>query len=178
MSSDLAFIIALLLVIIVPIALIVFIKSEKVLKITAIVLLVIYVGIMLIGVWTNVSTPNGVLKIGFDFDAGWCNKSIRWGIKGLQYEDVIINILMFVPIGNVFYLFKQHKPFKKVLLWSLVIGLIMGFTVELGQFVFPLYRAPQTTDVALNGISFVLGSLLGKAYINIRAKRFGKNNFI
>lgn len=162
-------IIALCGTLLVPLVLILAIKNRKCLINITIILLVIYLIIMILGVWTRVVIQGDIVKVSLDYSGGWLSKSIRWGVKGLKLSDALINLFLLVPIGISMAVLIPYKVKFKVI-YMFLLGLIIGFIIEVGQFVLPVYRSVQLTDVVINGISMVLGNFLGSFYILIRSK--------
>ena len=171
MSNLLVAILALCGIIVVPLVLFLTIKEDGPLKTLSIVLCVVYCIILAIGVWTKVSTTGGLLKISLDYSGEWINKPIKWGFKNTKIKDALINLVMLVPIGLVFSFNHKGKLAKQIVL-SLALGLVVGIVIEAGQFVLPVKRSVQLSDVVFNGISCGVGAIINKFYLFLRQKRF------
>lgn len=72
-----------------------------------------------------------------------------WG----DYErQIILNILMFVPLG-IFYPWISHKKFLSVV-W---VGFLLSLSIELIQPLLSIYRSSDITDVITNTMGTIVG---------------------
>lgn len=168
-------IIALVCYFVLPFLLILTVRNERILRIITWIIFVVYLGILILGVWTRVAIKNGVVNISLDFDYGFFNKSISWGFAGLKLFDIAVNLFMLIPIG-LSYCILAPKPFLKQLWTGVLIGLIVGFVIEIGQFLLPVKRSVQLSDVIFNTISVTIGVLLGKLMLVLNKFKKDHNN--
>lgn len=164
-------ILALICYFVLPLMILIFVKNYKSVKKITFALLIIYIVILVIGVWTRVDVTRNVVKISLDYSYGFFNKSIRWGFSNLKIFDILVNLVMLMPIGLSLVILKK-EPFITLLIKSVILGFIVGFIVELGQYILPIYRAIQLSDVIFNMISLVFGTIIGKIFLII-TKRGG-----
>lgn len=174
LDSTKVLVIALICYFILPIILMSLIKNTKTLKIITWIFLAIYLGILLLGVWARVSIINGVVRIEFDYSYGFFNKGVSWGFLGLKTIDVLLNLVMLMPIG-VASCILSPKPFVKHLIGGICVGLILGIVIEFGQFILPVNRSVQLSDVIFNAISVCLGVIAGKLMMKITKIQKGEN---
>ena len=128
-----------------------FVNNKKILKLVATIVFVIYLSMLVVGVFSN---DSNLSKISFEATQKWASKQIDWSPMPNKISDFFINIIMLIPIG--LYL---GIMCKKPLIKSIVIGFCVGFFIEFMQFVLPISRSPQLSDMLLNGLSSVLGCL-------------------
>lgn len=153
-------IIALACFFVLPVLLVCLIKNKKVLNTIIWSVFGFYLLCLILGVWAKVGITRTKITISLDYSYGFCSESIRWGFNRLGFFDVWINLVMLIPVG-VMLAFYSKKNFVKTLCWSLVIGLLLGFVIEAVQFILPVKRYIQLSDVVFNSISVVLGVLFG-----------------
>ena len=142
--------------VIVPTILLLVIKNEKKLKITTYILTAVYFLILACGVLAKVSIGKDVISVVFDFTNKWASKSIDFDFI-IDKTDLLLNIFMLIPIGGFCVVRCKNK--KLSLLVGLLLGLATGFIIESLQFVLPVYRGVQLSDVILNGASVLIGSI-------------------
>lgn len=145
------------------------IKNNKIKKILANTLLVLFVVILLVGVWGKLDFNSQFVTINFDSSQPWCNKVVVWNFKNISNFDLIVNIIMLLPIGMYIWCFCNKKVYIKLLI-LLLIGVLCGSFIEFSQFVLPVQRSVQLSDVVLNTISVIAGGLLGWLYQMIISK--------
>lgn len=152
-----------------PLLAIIFVKDTKKLRIITIVFLSLYLLVLLLGVWTRVQITKKVVNIYFDFSYGYFNKTINWGFKNLKISDICLNLIMFIPIG-ISYAVLSKRSYLRFIIMSILIAGSISIIIELGQYILPIRRAVQLSDVVFNIISFIIGVCVGKMYIKIRDK--------
>ena len=140
--------------------LILLIKNEKTRKIVASICLVGFVGVLLIGVWSVVDANKDYVNITFNFGGKWCNKTMKWDFSNISTFDLVINLVMLFPIGIFsFYFFKNKKILTKFLLLTLI-GAFCGSFIELSQYILPISRSVQLSDIVFNTISVLFGGII------------------
>lgn len=77
---------------------------------------------------------------------------------------------MLMPIGMAIGT-GRHKYFPHKLVVGLLIGLAIGAIIETGQYLLPVERAPQLSDVIFNAIGLGCGVLIGGAIPKLRSDR-------
>ena len=136
-------------------------KDKKGIKPAIIVILLVYLAVLLAGVLGSVSIGKSV-GFAFDFSSDWCNKHINFNLD-VDKVDLLINLTMLIPIGLVLVFFSKKKSWK-LLLCLFLAGACSGATIEVLQFILPVYRSVQLSDVILNAFSVLIGGLLGLFY--------------
>lgn len=162
---------ALILYFVLPILVFTFIKSKKTKRIIANSLFIIYVVLLLIGVWAKVMITSQEVKVVFDFTYT-AQKAISWGFTRLKTSDILINLVMLIPVGLIISI-NTNKSFIKTMVLGAVVGVVCGVIIEVGQFVLPVKRYTQLSDVVLNTISVLFGVVFGQLLKKIE-KRVGK----
>ncbi|MGN0787510.1 MAG: VanZ family protein [Candidatus Onthoplasma sp.] len=141
-------------------------KNEKIKKIIAIILLSLFIVILLVGTWGKLEIGKDVVRINFDFSGKFCDKKINFSFNNLQPFDIIVNLIMMIPIG-MFVVMLYNKNFVKMMFLLLIVGFLSGFFIEFTQFVLPIQRNVQLSDVIFNMISVIMGGLICRIYIAI-----------
>lgn len=164
MSTFLVIFFAFALMVALPTILVFALKNhQKALKITAIVFACIYFVCVFIGTTCTLDIDWNYTSIGFDFNEPW------FSLDFISFEfkpgNIFINLFMFFPLGFIVYAFTQNKPFAKTILFALAASLI----VELYQFILPIYRNTELTDIALNTLSGVLSATYCKILLHFEA---------
>lgn len=96
-----------------------------------------------------------------NFDAVFHWNRVVWfpfGEKQLNWLDIILNVILFMPFGYCFIAFGPKKNLKRMWVCILFAALLSLF-VETVQG-FGVRRFPSSTDVASNVIGAFLGSLV------------------
>ncbi len=88
------------------------------------------------------------------------NSMLRWGSPFEQFNNLVLNIVLFVPFGFAVAL-KARGTLP--ILGATVAGVLLSVGVETVQLMLPLGRALDVDDILLNGIGALLGALLAKA---------------
>ncbi len=133
---------------------------NKARKICAIISLIGFIIALLMGVWGKIDINRDYISFAFDFSGSWCAKSINLSFDNLSKLDIVINLLMLIPVGIFsFYAIKKYNVALR-LLFVTAIGLCCGAMIELTQFVLPVPRSVQLSDVIFNGISTLIGALI------------------
>lgn len=157
-----------------PILLAVFFRYKKFNSIFAVVLLIIYLIVLCIGVFTFVKINSDYVSVSFDYSSAFLNKKIDWSLNKIKFSDFIINIVILMPVGVVVALFGVYKKNNLFPLGIklLLIGFIIGLSIECGQFFLPIVRSVQLSDVVLNTCSCFFGGMWFLFLLKImRAKR-------
>jgi|GEM_PF-3074898 len=149
---------------------ILFVNNEKVKIIVPTILLVLYSAVLAVGVFSDISFGDGV-KVVWDFSGKWASKDIIWSPVPESMWGFLTNITMLVPIG--LYI---GTVCKKPLLKSVIIGFATGLFIEIMQFILPVPRFPQVSDIWLNGVSTILGCLYAMLFVWVKGKIKAKKN--
>lgn len=150
------------LYIICPIILIFLYNKRKVNKVLSIILLCLYSIVLCVGVFSHFSKDSQYVYINFDYSGQWASENITFGLI-VAPLDLAINLVMLIPYGVIFILLRTYKhpqlKLSKHLIFSFLIGFAIGIFIEFFQFTLPIKRSIQFSDVILNSISCLLGSI-------------------
>ena len=153
MSTILVLIIAFLLMVALPTILVFVLKNnQKALKITTIVFACVYFACLFVGTTCTLDIDFKLTKIGFDFTEKWC--SIDFLLIDFRPGNMCVNLFMFFPLGFIVYVFENNNPFKKTIIFALCLSLF----IELYQFILPIYRNTELTDILFNTISGLISA--------------------
>lgn len=149
----------------VPPFLVLLIKNKKAQNILLWILFGVYICVLLIGVWGKIDVGKKFVYVNFDFSKGWANKSVSFSFKNLTTFDIAVNLIMFMPVGFVVWFKTQNKKCWFKILLLLTVGLCCGLFVEFTQYILPVPRSVQLSDVVFNTISVLVGGLLCALYL-------------
>ncbi len=157
MSTILVLILAFLLMVVTPTILVFALKNhQKALKVTTIIFSCIYFVCLFIGTTCTLDIDLKTTKIGFDFTKEWC--SIDFLLIDFRPGNMFVNLFMFFPLGFITYVFETEKPFKKTIIFALCLSLF----IELYQFILPIYRNTELTDILFNATSGLISAYVCK----------------
>ena len=157
MNTILVLILAFLLMVAIPTILVFALKNNpKTLKITAIVFSCIYFVCLFIGTTCTLDIDFKTVNIGFDFTKKWC--SIDFLLMDFRPGNMFVNLFMFFPLGFIVYVFEKDKPFKK----TIILALCLSLFIELYQFILPIYRNTELTDILFNVTSGLISASVCK----------------
>ena len=163
-----------LLYIFCPIILRLLINKKKINMILSLVLFFLFLIVLTLGVFTNCSVFYPSIKISFETNGVWASEYIRFNIFYLSIFDIMVNSIMLLPVGVLFTLFyyykRQNFTIKKLFLWLVLLGFLCGLFIETMQFILPIERAIQLSDVLLNTISCFIGGLYFLLLLQIKKK--------
>jgi len=168
----LAIILAFLFLILLPVLLLIFNKNQKIFKILSILFAIFYFILLLIGITCTFNINPGYIEFYFDFSG------ISFGINKFTLYDfgifnVLINLSMFLPLGAIIVSFKKSKFY----LWQTVlISFTISFGIEFLQWILPVFRSVEFTDLIYNTISGVIGYLIFFAIYYISHKKEANKN--
>lgn len=153
MSIILVVIIALFLMIVFPAILLLALKKHQTaLKICTIILMIIYFSLLFIGTSFKVYVKNGNLVIHPNFTSSWF--SMRFVLFNFSLTNILVNLALLLPTGFIVYVFAKEHKFLKTISFAFLISLF----IELYQFILPVSRATELTDILLNTLSGVISA--------------------
>ena len=139
---------------ILPMSLLFLLKDIKHIKIAFSVLLAFYCVALSIGVFARVQIGEDVVisfyKINKDVE-----RFFNFSIITRNLQDILINILMFIPFG--FYISALFK--KWAVLKTVAIGGLTSILIETIQYFLPGVRSAQLADIILNTASCLIGAV-------------------
>ena len=133
------------------------------------IIFVSYIIILFFGVTSKIDYNLKTTTIELDYSLNWADKVVNWTFKDLSYLDVLINIYMLIPIGHV-VVYCSKRLGVSLIIKLVIIGLLYGVLIETIQFVLPVPRSVQLSDVIFNTISVCIGGGLGCLYKYIANK--------
>ncbi|MGN1207955.1 MAG: VanZ family protein [Christensenellales bacterium] len=141
---------------ILPFCVTIFLKNKKAKKIFNIVYAVVFCLILFVGVFFKIDISKQTTTISLALNGAFFSKTFNFKFWKVDFQDFVINILMLFPLG---YCFNQLFKSKQKWLYAFLLGLLVGLFIEICQFIFPVPRSPQLSDILLNGTSVLLGSV-------------------
>ncbi len=141
-------------------------NKPKTLKICASVLFFIYLIFLFIGTTGSISLSGSKLSISLNFNKEWFSLDFAW--FEISKTNTLINLFLLFPIGFVVYTFTDKKQFLKTILFSFLLSII----IELYQWVLPIHRNTEVSDVIFNTISGVISAV----YLEILTKLTDKKD--
>ena len=141
------------------------IKNEKLKSILTHVFFGLYLCVLLAGVFGRVDISGGLVKVSFDFGGEWAAKTINWSVSNITTFDLLINLFMVIPVGMYIAYLSRRKKMVISLLLFVALGFATGLFIESFQFILPIQRSVQLSDVLLNMASVVIGGLVGVLYL-------------
>ena len=138
-------------------------RNSKVGKVLTIVFAIVNGTILFFGITSRIFFKEGMAIIKIDYSANWCDKTISFSLADVDKIDFLINIIMLIPVGLVAVYFNRKSTINRFIM-LLVVGVMFGVGLETLQFVLPVTRSVQLSDVILNTISVVVGGMLGVLY--------------
>ena len=170
LSTWLGLLLTCLLYLVIPVMVLLLVKNKKVIFILSTILIVMFVVVLYFLTLGNVSIDSNVVFMGLDFSGEWCSKTIHLSLLYGDFGDVVINVAMLIPIGAYIVIIDNVFDKKHTLIKALVVGFIIGLSVETLQFILPVYRSVQLRDVLLNSLSTLLGAVIYKCVFYFRKK--------
>ena len=161
MRLNLIFVLIVLIVFyfIVPLLVLFFINNDKIYARFKRIYLSLFFIVLFIGVFGKIDMNNKVIFIGFDFSGGFFSKQIITAFPRFKL-DILLNVLMLIPVGEILFLDKVKLNKNITIFSSFLIGFFIGVFIELLQFVLPVVRLVQLSDIIYNSISSVLGYII------------------
>lgn len=155
--------------------LILLVRNKRTQKILSIVSLCIFIAILVVGTLGKIDISKTTTTITFEKFGNWFDKNINFNFSNITKQDIIINILMLIPIGTfTCYCLENSKIWKKILV-AIAVGFCCGLLIEFCQFMFPVPRSVQLSDVIFNTISVLIGALICILYQFIISKIYYQN---
>lgn len=128
-------------------------KHPKALKITTIVFACVYFMCLFIGTTCKLKVSADNILISFNFTEPWF--SIDFLFLDFSLKNMFVNLAMMFPLGFIVYVFSNKKPFIKTIIFALSLSLF----IELYQFILPIYRNTEITDIIFNILSGVASAI-------------------
>ena len=150
----LAFILFIFLFFIFPtLMIIIFFNNKKVLKIAGLISFIVYCLLLSVLVFGKINLTKTFVTISFENTIPWFSLNFIWANFGKT--NVMYNLIMLFPVAAFVFSQTTEKTFLKTIL----ISFVLSFTIELLQFILPVYRTTEVFDVLTNTISGIIGYL-------------------
>ena len=146
------------------------IKKDKLRNTFTIAFFCLYLGVLFCGVFGQLGIDGSRVVIDFDFGGQWCAKTIKWSLINISTFDLVINLVMLLPVGMFTFYFARKKKWWLRLLFLAIFGLLSGTFIETCQFILPIQRSVQLSDVLLNCVSVFAGGLIAWGYLAVIEK--------
>jgi glycopeptide antibiotics resistance protein len=170
MNTIFLFLTAFILMVIAPIILVFALKNhQKALKIITTIFACGYFVCLFIGTTADINMTSSKTTIDFDFTKKWFN--INFLLYDFDLDNILINLFMFFPIGFIVYVFADKKPFIK----TIILALILSIIVELYQFILPINRYTELTDLIFNTTSGLISACVCKLLLKLKAFKPNKH---
>ena len=127
-------------------------KHTKALKITTIVFACVYFICLFIGTTAKLEISADKITVAFNFTEPWCSADFLF--LDFSLKNIFVNLSMMFPLGFIVYVFSNKKPFVKTIIFALCLSLF----IELYQFILPIYRNTEITDLIYNVLSGVVSA--------------------
>lgn len=164
MNTILVCFIAAILMAVLPILLVFVLKNhQKTLKITTIVFAAIYFVCLFIGTTCDISITTSKTTIDFDYSNRWFD--IDFLLYDFDFDNILINISMFFPLGFIVFVFAKKNQFAK----TVILSLYLSLAIELIQFVLPINRYTELTDILFNVISGIISAAVCQFLLSKKA---------
>ncbi len=95
-----------------------------------------------------------VVTINFEQSGEWFESEIYF-FNLMRTHDIIQNLLFMTPLG--IFTYKSDRFWVSNLWIAFACGAGLGFVIEALQFILPIARYPQVSDVLFNGLSAIIG---------------------
>lgn len=142
-------------------------RSDRVIRIVFINLMIMYVLILLVSSFFPTKMSSGDLKfLPLESLFGAIKtKNLFMGVNWFCHMS--LNILLYMPMGVILLIIFKLQAYEKSLLMTFVIAAVVTILIELLQGLFVTYRALETDDVIFG----ILGALLGWIILNKQSKQ-------
>ena len=145
---------AFFLMLVLPTILVISLKNHpKALKICTICLMCCYFIILFIGTTFKIGLKNNTVSISADFSKEWFSMSFL--LYSFKPVNLTINIALLFPLGFIVYYFANDHKFLKTILYTFLLSLF----IEFYQFMLPIKRTTELTDLLFNTLGGVLSAL-------------------
>lgn len=151
------------------------IKDKKLMKKTAKIYLILYVIALLVGTTAEIGKVGNYFYAKLTFDKPWFNASFL--VANLSFDNVLINVFMFFPLGFFVYEFFSQKLLlvcddknlknsqnKKIytnsysFFLTILISFLTSLLIETYQIVLPIYRNSELADIVFNTLSGIVSA--------------------
>lgn len=168
-STVLVIVLVLIFYLILPLILWLTLDKNKYGKIVVRIFLISFLIILFFAVTSVVNINKSYVEIIINFKNNWCSKAINFSLKSINKIDFLINITMLLPIGlAIVYCNKNNIGILFLKLF--IFGIIIGLSIETIQYILPVFRSVQLSDILLNTLSVIIGGCVGFAYERLYKK--------
>lgn len=145
--------------------LVVFYKKPA-LKWITLVFSILYFALLFAGVFGKVDIDAQTVSITFESNGSWFVAS-NFSWYSFDTVNVLLNLFMLFPVGAIVLALTKKHVFLKTVLLSFGISLFIEFM----QFVLPINRTVEVTDLLYNTLSGIIGFLFFLCVLKIFNRR-------
>lgn len=146
------------------------IKDKKLLRKMAKIYLVLYVLALFVGTIAEIGKIENCFYAKLIFDKPWFNAFFL--IANLSFDNVLINVFMFFPLGFLVYAFSSQKlllvrddknlnnsqnikiyTYSHSFFLTILISFFASLLIETYQMILPIYRNSELADIVFNTLS-------------------------
>lgn len=151
------------------------IKDKKLMKKTAKIYFILYVLALLVGTIAEIGKVGNCFYAKLIFDKPWFNASFL--VANLSFDNVLINVFMFFPLGFFVYEFSSQKlllffgdkdlknsqnikiyTYSHSFFLTILISFLASLFIETYQMILPIYRNSELADIVFNTLSGVVSA--------------------
>ena len=166
-----ALVLVLFFMLVLPTTLVFALKHKpKILKWCILILFVVYLLLLFVGTAGKISLKNNILKINFNFTKEWFSLYFLW--FSFSRTNLLINLFLLFPVGYLVYTFCEKHKFIKTILLALLISVV----VEIYQWVLPIHRNTELSDILFNTISGLISAIYCNLLLKLGAFKTNKKH--
>ena len=144
--------------------------KPKILKWCILILFVVYLLLLFVGTAGKVSLKNNTLIISFNFSGNWFSLYFLW--FSFSRTNLLINLFLLFPVGYVVFTYSEKYQFLKTILLALLISVV----VEIYQWVLPIHRNTELSDILFNTISGLISAIYCNLLLKLGAFKTNKKH--
>lgn len=149
-----AIIISVVFMVVLPAVLIIFVKNRKHLQFCIKILSIAYFCILCVGVLSKIEFNGNTVLVTVETKSGWFDTN-KFSFYSFGTFNILINLYMLLPVGAIGYVCFDENKFLKTTALAFLISLL----IETMQFIFPVARSVEFTDIVYNTLSGMIGYL-------------------
>ena len=142
----------LLMVVLPTILLVVLKKHQRFLRVCTIILSIVYFIFLFVGTTAKVFIQGNEVVLYYNFSYEWF--SMRFLPYSFAFRNIAVNLALFFPIGFIVYIFAKNRKFVKTIIFAFLLSIL----VEFYQFILPVGRTTELTDLLFNTLSGVISA--------------------
>lgn len=141
------------------------ISNEKLQRKIFLIYLISFFSFLTTGTIANIKISKVTISVSLNLK-NIKRKIFSTNFHNLPLSDIIINSLMLFPVGTSFnFLHLKNKKFWTKIFLTIIVGALIGTTIETIQFILPINRVSQISDVVFNITSTIFGCCFSEILI-------------